>query len=51
MSMEQWWDDTDRGQPKYSEDKLSQWHSVQQKSQRGRPGIEHGHRSEFKNYI
>ena len=32
MSMEQWWNDTDRGKLKYRERNLSQCHSVQHKS-------------------
>jgi hypothetical protein len=31
-SVEYWWNDTDRGKPKYSENNLFQWHIVYQKS-------------------
>ena len=40
MSMEQWWNDTDRGHPMYSEKTLSQCHSGHHKSHIGWPGIE-----------
>jgi len=34
MSVEHWLNDTDRGKPKYSVKKLSQWHFVLHKSHR-----------------
>jgi hypothetical protein len=42
MSMEQWWNDTDRGKPKYWERNLFQWHFVHHKSNVDWPGIELG---------
>jgi hypothetical protein len=42
MSMEQWWSDTDRGKPKYSEKNLSHCHFVPHKSHTDWPGIEPG---------
>ena len=46
MSMEHWWNDTDRGKPKYSEKNLSQWHLVQHTSHMYEPGMESGTPSE-----
>jgi hypothetical protein len=41
--MEQWWNDTDRGKPKYFDERnLSQWHFVHHKSNADWPGIELG---------
>ena len=37
MSMEQWWNDTDRGKPRYRERNLSQYHFVYHKSPMVRP--------------
>jgi hypothetical protein len=42
MSMENWWNDTDRGKLKFSEKNLPQWHSVHLKSHVDWPGIEPG---------
>jgi hypothetical protein len=32
MSMEHWWDDTDRGKPKYLEENLSHFHFFHKKN-------------------
>jgi hypothetical protein len=40
--MKQRWNETDRGNPKYSEKNLSQCHFVDHKSHMDRPGIEPG---------
>jgi hypothetical protein len=40
MSMEQSWNDTDRGKLKYWEKNLSKWRFTQHKSHTGWPGIE-----------
>ena len=40
MSVEQWWNDTDRGKLKYWEKNISQYHSVQNKSEKHCPVIE-----------
>jgi hypothetical protein len=42
MGLEQWWNDTDGGKPKYWERNLSQRHFVHQKYHMDRPGIETG---------
>jgi hypothetical protein len=42
MSVEYWWNDTDRGKPKYLEKNLSHCHFVLHKSHTERPGIEPG---------
>jgi hypothetical protein len=39
MNMEQYWSDTDRGKPKFSEKNLSQWYFVYHKSDIGWSGI------------
>ena len=40
MKYDHWWNDTDRGKPKYSEKHLLQYHSVHHKSHMGWPGFE-----------
>jgi ribosomal protein L33 len=40
MGMEYWWNDTDRGKPKYSEKTQSEYHFFHQKSHMDWPGIE-----------
>ena len=40
ISMEHWWNDTDRGKPKYWEKTLPHGHSVHHKSHVTRPGME-----------
>jgi hypothetical protein len=42
LVMEHWWDEIDRGKPKYSEKNLSQCHFVRHKSHTDGPGIEPG---------
>jgi hypothetical protein len=42
LVMEHWWNEIDRGKPKYSEKNLSQCHSVRHKSHMDCPGIEPG---------
>jgi hypothetical protein len=42
MTMEHWWNDADRGKPKYSEKNLSHCHFVHYRSLMDGPGIEHG---------
>jgi hypothetical protein len=41
-SMEHWWNDTDRGKPKYREKNLSHCHCVHHISHMDWPGIERG---------
>jgi len=53
MGLEQWWNDTDGGKPKYWEINLSQCHFVHQKYHMDRQGIETGLtniRKVYKNY-
>jgi hypothetical protein len=40
MKYDHWWNDTDRGKPKYSEKHLLQYHSVHHKSHMGWPEFE-----------
>jgi len=42
MSMGYWWNDIDRGHPKYSEKNLSQCQFVHHRSYMDRPGVETG---------
>jgi len=42
MGMNGWWNDTDRGKPKYAEKTLSHCHSVHHKSHMIFSGIEYG---------
>ena len=42
MGVEQWWNDTDSGKPKYRENILCQCHFVRHKSQTDLRGIESG---------
>jgi len=42
ISMEHWWNDADRGKPKYWEKILPHCHSVHHKSHGTRPGMEPG---------
>jgi len=42
MSMEQWWNDTDRGELKYWEENLSQLNFTQHKPRLDSAGIEPG---------
>ena len=39
MSMEQWWNDSDRGEQEYSEKNMSQYHCVHHKSHMNWPGV------------
>ena len=40
--MEPWWNDTERGKPKYSDKTLYQCHFIHHKSQKDWPGLEPG---------
>jgi hypothetical protein len=40
MGMEQWWDNTDRGTWKYTEETLCLYHTVHHKSHMDKPGID-----------
>jgi hypothetical protein len=40
MSIQHWWNDTDKGKDKHSEIKISQYQFFHKKSQKNRPGFE-----------
>jgi hypothetical protein len=46
-NMEDWWNDTDRGKPKYAEKNISLYHFVLHKSHMDWPGIKPALLSEF----